>query len=182
MVQCSAVTLTLWDGFVNLDDLGEIKRPWSTTSLLFPFHEFLQYHPSHDPGCPASLCFRGSFRSRSRAWANPLAHPSWVVSIIPRTKTSWSRHESRSMSQARSTLQVQGLDCPTEADALSAALLGAPGVLGLGFDLIHGTMTVDYEPSLTDPDRLIGLISSRTGMAASVLGAPIASDVAQRWS
>ena len=86
------------------------------------------------------------------------------------------------MSQARSTLQVQGLDCPTEAGALSAALLGTPGVLGLGFDLIHGTMTVDYEPSLTDPDRLIGLISSRTGMPASVLGAPIVTAEAQEWS
>jgi Zn2+/Cd2+-exporting ATPase len=77
--------------------------------------------------------------------------------------------ESDVMSRARCTLKVQGLDCPVEADALKAALQDAPGVLGLGFDLIHGAMTVDYDPDATNPDALIDRVASRAGMRASRL-------------
>ena len=59
------------------------------------------------------------------------------------------------MSQVRCVLQVKELDCPTEMGALQGALLGSPGVLGLGFDLIHGTMTVDYDDATTGPPDLI---------------------------
>ncbi len=74
------------------------------------------------------------------------------------------------MTQARCTLQVRGLDCPKEVDALSAALRDQPGVKGLGFDLIHGTMTVDYFEDLVDLDRLIGLIADRTSLQATRQG------------
>ena len=57
------------------------------------------------------------------------------------------------MNQARCTLDVEGLDCPKEVDSLSAALRGQPGVNGLGFDLIHGTMTVDYDEAESSPER-----------------------------
>src|SRR4051812_38867046 len=76
------------------------------------------------------------------------------------------------MNRARGTFKVQGLDCPIEADALSAALSGTPGVDALGFDLIHGTMTVDYDPSRTGPDALIGRVAGKAGMRASLLGRP----------
>ena len=56
------------------------------------------------------------------------------------------------MSEARCTLQVRGLDCPKEVDALTAALKDQAGVASLGFDLIHGTMTIDYDDRLVDPD------------------------------
>ena len=55
------------------------------------------------------------------------------------------------MGQSRCTLSVRGLDCPTEVEALRAALEGSPGVARLGFDLIHGLMTVDYEEGLDRP-------------------------------
>jgi Cd2+/Zn2+-exporting ATPase len=47
------------------------------------------------------------------------------------------------MSRARCTLHVHGLDCPSEADAVRAVLGGAPGILGLAFDLMNGTVTID---------------------------------------
>ena len=56
------------------------------------------------------------------------------------------------MSEARCTLQVRGLDCPKEVDSLTAALKDRAGVARLGFDLIHGTMTVDYDDELVDPE------------------------------
>ena len=69
-------------------------------------------------------------------------------------------------------LKVQGLDCPTEVDALRRGPGGRPGVVGLGFDLIHGVMTVDYEPGATDPARLVRRVAERAGMQATVLGEP----------
>ena len=55
------------------------------------------------------------------------------------------------MSQARSMIQVRGLDCPNEVEALRAALRDQEGITGLGFDLIHGTMTVDHVAGVVDP-------------------------------
>ena len=54
------------------------------------------------------------------------------------------------MSQARCTLQVKGLDCPNEVGAIRAALEDQPGITGLGFDLIHGMMTVDIGDSVVE--------------------------------
>jgi Cd2+/Zn2+-exporting ATPase len=76
------------------------------------------------------------------------------------------------MSPARCLLEVQGLDCPVEVEALRAAFQGFPGVLGLGFDLIHGTVSVDYDPDQTHPDALVTRIADRTDMRASWSGAP----------
>ena len=76
------------------------------------------------------------------------------------------------MSRARCTLRIQGLDCPVEAHALHAAMTDAPGVHSLGFDLIHGSMTVDYDPALTGPDALVGRVADRAGMRAEPLGNP----------
>ena len=74
------------------------------------------------------------------------------------------------MGRARCTLKVEGLDCPAEVEPLRAALEGAPGVGGLGFDLIHGTMTVEYEPGATDPAALARRVAARAGMRAEPLG------------
>ena len=74
------------------------------------------------------------------------------------------------MSQARCTFKVKGLDCPVEVDALNAALSGRPGVSALGFDLLHGTMTVDYDPAATGPDALIGRVAERAGMQRLAAG------------
>src|SRR4051794_29803986 len=76
------------------------------------------------------------------------------------------------MSQARCTLEVKGLDCPSEVAALRAALEDQPDVTGLGFDLIHGVMTVDYTAGAVDPGGLARLIAERTGMPATVQGQP----------
>ena len=56
-------------------------------------------------------------------------------------------------------LKVHGLDCPNEVTPLRNALEGFPGVGSLGFDLVLGTLTVDYDPNLTNPPALIGRIA-----------------------
>ena len=87
------------------------------------------------------------------------------------------------MSRARCTLKVRGLDCNVERDILHSVLNDQTGVLGLGFDLILGTMTVDYEAALTGPDALIRRVSDQAGMAASVMGPETRPEgpTASRW-
>ena len=67
------------------------------------------------------------------------------------------------MGRARCTLEVRGLDCAVEVAALRSALDGRPGVGTLGFDLIHGMMTVDYDPEATEPAALVRRIAARAG-------------------
>src|SRR5271167_742390 len=74
------------------------------------------------------------------------------------------------MSQARCSFKVCGLDCLSEVETLRSALDGQPGVTALGFDVIHGTMTVDYTEGAVDPTRIVRLIGERAGMQASVFG------------
>src|SRR4051812_50187472 len=78
----------------------------------------------------------------------------------------------RDMGRARCTLQVQGLDCPNEVGPRRAALEGGPGVGTLGFDLIHGMLTIDYDPEATEPAALIRRIATRAGMKADLAGTP----------
>ena len=87
------------------------------------------------------------------------------------------------MSRARCTLKVRGLDCNVERDILHSVLNDQTGVLGLGFDLILGTMTVDYEAALTGPDALIRRVSDQAGMAASLMGPETRPEgpTASRW-
>ncbi len=84
------------------------------------------------------------------------------------------------MSEDRCTLGIPGLDCPNEIETLRQALAGEPGIAGLSFDLIHGTLTIDHDPELTDPDRLIAVITTRTGMRATKQGIPVPT--ASWWS
>ena len=74
------------------------------------------------------------------------------------------------MSQSRCTVSVPGLDCPSEVEILRGALAEAPGVVRLGFDLIHGLMTVDYLAEVVTPDELIRLVHERAGMKAVLAG------------
>ena len=78
------------------------------------------------------------------------------------------------MAQARCTLRVRGLDCPNEVVPIRAALEGAPGVLGLGFDLAEGSVTVDFDPDATSPERLVRILADRAKMTAE----PIAKHIA----
>jgi Cd2+/Zn2+-exporting ATPase len=65
---------------------------------------------------------------------------------------------------------VTGLDCPAEAEILHTALKDSPGVVRLGFDLVSGLLTVDYEAGMTSPRGLLRIIHERTGMQASLVG------------
>ncbi|WP_435009107.1 heavy metal translocating P-type ATPase [Tundrisphaera lichenicola] len=76
------------------------------------------------------------------------------------------------MGRARCTLKVRGLDCPNEVAPLRAALEGGPGIGNLGFDLIHGMLTIEYDPEATEPSALIRRIAARAGMQAELAGAP----------
>ena len=85
------------------------------------------------------------------------------------------------MSEARCMLHVRGLDCPKEVDSLTAALNDQVGVSGLGFDLIHGTMTVDYDDDLVDPEAIIRRIADRTGLQSTPEGG-VERTVPSWWS
>ncbi len=82
------------------------------------------------------------------------------------------------MNQARCTLTIQGLDCAVEVNALTAAFNGTQGVVALGFDLIHGTMTVDYDHNVLDPASLVARVTERTGMRASLVGIAMSDEIA----
>jgi Zn2+/Cd2+-exporting ATPase len=83
--------------------------------------------------------------------------------------------------QPRCTLSVRGLDCQSEAQTLRAALQDDPGVTSLGFDLISGLMTVDYDADQTNPQKLLRLVSERAGMEASLVGQPQAEAPQSSW-
>ncbi|WP_337175795.1 cation-translocating P-type ATPase [Paludisphaera sp.] len=86
------------------------------------------------------------------------------------------------MSRSRCTLNVRGLDCETEAGQIRAALKGAPGVETLGFDLINGLLTVDYDDERTGPKRLVARLAERAGLQAAVVGEPEAEAPPSWWS
>src|SRR3954447_17637778 len=73
------------------------------------------------------------------------------------------------MSLSRCAVSVRGLDCPNEVGPLRDALEGTPGVAQLGFDLIHGVMTVDYVREQIGPGELLRLVRERTGMQAAIV-------------
>ena len=70
------------------------------------------------------------------------------------------------MSRARCTLAVKELDCPNEVAVLRASLEGQPGVEALGFDLINGLLTIDFDPTRATPDSLILRITQDARMTA----------------
>ena len=92
------------------------------------------------------------------------------------------------MGRARTAFKIRGLDCQVEQDILHSVLNDRPGVAHLGFDLIHGTLTIDFDPAITNPEALIGQIAEKAGMQASPLsphpasqGASFAEESAERW-
>lgn len=86
------------------------------------------------------------------------------------------------MSRSRCTLHVRGLDCEHEVEQIRAALKDAPGVEALGFDLINGLMTVDYDPERAEPRRLAARIIERSGLATTLVGEPEAEAPPSWWS
>ena len=87
------------------------------------------------------------------------------------------------MSHARCTLSVRGLDCPNEVAVLRDALKGEAGISQLGFDLINGMMTVDYQAGVTSPEALLSLVRDRARMQASIVGREESKDAEPtiRW-
>ena len=72
------------------------------------------------------------------------------------------------MGHARCTLRVRGLDCPGEVPPIRKALEGTPGVLGLVFDPVGGTVAVEFDENLADPLTLAGRVTAGSGMTAVV--------------
>jgi Zn2+/Cd2+-exporting ATPase len=87
-------------------------------------------------------------------------------------------------SGSRCTFRVRGLDCAHEVELLRAALKDAPGVESLGFDLINGIMTVDYQNGQVDPCRLAETITKRSGLETTLVGdvEPRAETAASWWT
>jgi Cd2+/Zn2+-exporting ATPase len=71
---------------------------------------------------------------------------------------------------SRCTFHVRGLDCDHEVEALRSALKGERGIESLGFDLINGLMTVDYQDGQVDPRRLAATITKNSGLATTLVG------------
>ncbi|RUL81926.1 heavy metal translocating P-type ATPase [Tautonia sociabilis] len=67
---------------------------------------------------------------------------------------------------ARCTLRVEGLDCPGEVPPIRSALDGRPGVIELAFDPQEGRVSVGFDPMVTDPIALAGLVTRGAGMRA----------------
>ncbi|WP_165067905.1 heavy metal translocating P-type ATPase [Paludisphaera rhizosphaerae] len=84
------------------------------------------------------------------------------------------------MSRSRCTFHVRGLDCEHEVEQIHAALKGTPGIEGLGFDLINGLMTVEYDDEVIEPKRLAARLTERSGLATSVVGEP-ESEARESW-
>jgi Cd2+/Zn2+-exporting ATPase len=69
----------------------------------------------------------------------------------------------------RCTLRVEGLDCPVEVAAIRGALEGKPGIASLGFDLIHGTVTLDFTDLEIEPSSVARQLSDQTGLRTTVV-------------
>jgi Cd2+/Zn2+-exporting ATPase len=82
------------------------------------------------------------------------------------------------MSQVRCTIKVRGLDCPSEIATLRSALERHPGIQALGFDVVNGTMTVDYTADVVEPAQIVQLIRELAGMHATVFDKPDATPAA----
>jgi Cd2+/Zn2+-exporting ATPase len=61
------------------------------------------------------------------------------------------------------------------------ALKDQRGVAQLSFDLIHGTLTIDYDEGQVDPAEIIRLIAERTGLRSSLQG-QVERTVPSMWS
>jgi Cd2+/Zn2+-exporting ATPase len=71
--------------------------------------------------------------------------------------------------QARCTLKVEGLDCPSEVPPIRSALDGAPGVSSIDINPPEGTVAVDFDPKVTNPADLAGRVARLAGMATEPL-------------
>ncbi|WP_244956274.1 cation transporter [Tautonia rosea] len=76
--------------------------------------------------------------------------------------------------QARCTLKVKGLDCPSEVPPIRSALDGAPGVCSIDINPPEGTVAVDFDPDVTDPSELADRVSRIAGMATEPLSEALA--------
>jgi Cd2+/Zn2+-exporting ATPase len=69
-------------------------------------------------------------------------------------------------------LAIQGLDCPVEEQAIRRALEGRDDVRNLRFDLVEGTVAVEFDAAATRPDALLDRIRDRSGLAGRVVDTP----------
>lgn len=67
----------------------------------------------------------------------------------------------------KNTYQIEGLDCAEEVSLLRRALTSQKGIENLDFDLLNGKMTVSYDETLIDSQKVIALLKS-TGMRVTL--------------
>ena len=63
-------------------------------------------------------------------------------------------------------LQIGGMESPTDALTVQAALQRTAGVAGVQVDFASGLARITYDPNRTDPDRLIATVR-QAGFQAS---------------
>ena len=66
------------------------------------------------------------------------------------------------------TYQIRGLDCAEEVNALKSSVGRLPGITGLDFNLIEGTMSVRWDANRSDDEAVCDAVR-RAGLAAEVV-------------
>ncbi len=74
------------------------------------------------------------------------------------------------------TFRIGGMDCADEVNALKRTVGALPGVGGLDFNLIEGTMTVEFAASPGDPEAVRDAVR-RAGLTAQAVGETCPSGV-----
>lgn len=81
----------------------------------------------------------------------------------------------------KESFTILGMDCPEEVDTLKKAFKQESGIQELRFDVINGKMTVLYDPSLINTQKIINIVST-TGMQAEKWEGHPAQKTASFWS
>ncbi len=81
----------------------------------------------------------------------------------------------------RVDFKVQGLDCSEEIVILRREVGGLPGIRDLEFDVINARMTVEYDPQVVEPGRMVNAVDA-TGMKATPWASRLQEEPVSFWS
>ncbi len=143
----------------------------SATLLAGGFY-FVCRKPKAAEACAGETC---APQSGTRRMAKPLLwlatvavaalafFPSYGVKLV-RAPAAAASNSSVTLQTAE--LKVAGMDCEVCAGVIQRKLLETPGVVSAEVRYPAGSATVQFDPSQTDPEKLIGVVNS-TGYKAS---------------
>lgn len=154
-------------------------RPYflAVSVLLLALGFYFAYRkPKPAEACVGEVCV---IESPARRWAKPLLwlatlavaalalFPHYGANLIP-TRTGTATAATAEIQTAE--LKITGMSCEACAGVVKAKLLETPGVADAQVHFAAGHAIVKYDPTKTDPARLVGAVNS-TGYKASSLTA-----------